>query len=126
MIALAMREKGGFVPTCDECRADPRARERNGCVGGIRGRDQLWCPRCEGERGNRACPQCRGTGYLQLARCPVPEILQDLDLRNFLFYVDMIECHLPAAGGLADQSQRFLSAARFALRVKRALAKEEG
>jgi len=116
--------KGAFAFVCDECRNDPDARTRNGC-GAARGEDRLACPSCDGERGREECSLCRGTGYLQHGTCPVRSVAVDLGLRNFMACFDQFDHHLPAPGGLLQQSHKFLELVRFAARMRHDLQKED-
>lgn len=127
LIALAFRERGGFIPLCDECRADQGARDRFKCgpkiVGGY---DELWCPECDGDRtiGGVQCYFCEGSGVLRFKRCPKP-LAVGAGVGAFFLCYDLFRHQgvLPYPGGPLKQPNRFVELCRFAVSCEDALKK---
>jgi NADPH-dependent 7-cyano-7-deazaguanine reductase QueF-like protein len=75
------------------------------------------CIQCGGKSGNDKCGQCSGTGELEIKECPLKIITADI--WETLELADFWEKGLPPiGGGVLDQTQNFVEAARFVFSEK--------
>ena len=97
---------GNYPHDCITCQTDEHVRQSWGCTEDApHAIDRRPC-HC----GNIAqCPQCHGTGFVELKRCPYKII--PANIQHTLRYAALAREGLwPEPGGAMDQSQSFLDA----------------
>lgn len=96
--------------TCDVCRVDEKKREQWGCV--VEAHlpvTEIECVRCKNGARRGQCELCNGSGVKDIFRCPVA-MMRETGLDETMRYwrIKREEKLLPEAGGVLDQSAKFL------------------
>lgn len=127
MIAAAVRwSPDGIQQDCKQCQPPPNESEEEraerlalrrewGCDGPA---EHPWgaieCLECPAGRPRPSCPECKGSGRIELRTCPWQE-LEPIHL-EVVAQAELIEHGLlPAPGTWNDQTATFVDAARLAL-----------
>ena len=82
----------------------------------------IECPRCWSL--DLECEKCKGTGLIGIDRCPYKSISPEI-FRLASYYSDWKEGRLPVAGGICDQSARYVQAMKLMDKVIAKSRKEE-
>lgn len=109
--AAAAWKRGGFEQSCTECRKEGSEEQRKawGCDAPTEAPQFTLepCPICRGE--DDECPDCGGSGRLDVYRCPFALI--EPRHTEICQAVEFLEVGiLPGAGGWADQPATFVDA----------------